>query len=246
MLQTTPAESLEDVRLFFNRFSRENFERHGKEDRLLAYRMRLIEQYARIQAQETILDLGCGNGNHLFALDGLFEVGIGVDLSEGMIDAARIAKPANARSHYRFFTDDAHSLVNQAGDSVDVVICIGALEHMPNKPAVLQSVHRVLKRRGRFVCLTLNDEFVWYSKLAPAFGLATQHLASDRRLNTNEALALLENAGFHSIRVDYWSFTPRGDMPVAFAYLCRMLEVVGRFVAPRYLRGGLVLYGEAK
>ena len=244
MLQTTPTHSLEDVRQFFDRFSEENFERHGRAGRLLKYRTRLLLRYASPQPDDTLLDLGCGNGNHLFALDGRFKEGIGVDLSAGMIASAQRAMPATLCSHYRFSTDDAHTLSSQPDASVDVVICVGALEHMPDKLAVLQSARRVLRNGGRFVCLTLNDEFLWYRRIAPALGYATHHLATDERLDWHRASLLLDLAGFRRFGVSHWAFVPGGDMPAGVARFCRALECIGRFIVPRHLRGGLILHAK--
>lgn len=244
MLQTTPASSTEDVRRFFDQFADQNFERHGHPDRLLRYRTRLLDRYANLKEQDIVLDIGCGNGNHLYALDGKFNQGIGVDLSPGMVASAERSRHPFLKSGYRFYHDDAQELDSQADYSVDVAICVGALEHMLDKSAALQAAFRVLRKKGRFVCLTLNDQFIWYRKLAPALGLPTRHLATDQRLDTHTAHTLLQKAGFTHYEVSYWSFVPGGDMPATWSTVCHTLEGIGRFIAPQQLRGGLVLYGE--
>jgi 2-polyprenyl-6-hydroxyphenyl methylase/3-demethylubiquinone-9 3-methyltransferase len=243
-LKTTPSQDIEDIRRFFDAFAIFNGECHGPPDRLLQYRVALLKRYARIHHEDVVLDVGCGNGHHLFALNGAFRRGIGIDFSPKMIASALHARPATETGRLLFEIDDAHSLATVADASVDVAVCIGALEHMPDKAAVARSIHRVLRPGGRFVSLTPNDEFVWYRRLAPTFGIPTRHLATDRRLDTGRALTLLHQAGFSDARIDYWSFIPRGDMPTALAGFCRLLDRVGRLALPRHFRSGLVLVGE--
>ena len=244
LLKTTPARSIEDVRRFFDRFAAENYERHGAPARLLAYRVNLLKRYLRPAPHETVLDVGCGDGLHLFALDGEFGLGIGADLSPAMIDRATGAVPPAAASRYRFVVDDAHTLSTLDEDSIDAAFCVGALEHMPDKPAVFRAVHRVLRPGGRFVCLTPNDAFLWYRTIAPRLDIATEHLETDRRIDAVAARTLLADAGFEDPSVAYWSFVPAGDMPAPLALLGRALDAAGRLILPHHLRGGLVFIGK--
>ncbi len=243
MLKTTPVTSVDDVRQFFDAFSRFNSEQHGKAAALLKYRISILKKYAGFTPHDQVLDIGCGNGHHLFALDGAIESGIGIDIASGMIDAATCTLPKTSRSTYKFLVGDAQTLSDIPDQSVDVVFCIGALEHMFDKRSVIRSAYRVLKDRGRFVCLTLNDQFLWYRTLAPRLGYATRHLATDHRLDRAEAGALLTSAGFHTPRLDFWTFIPRGDMPRKYAELCRLFDAAGKLAFPHLLRGGLVMSG---
>ena len=239
----TPVSSLDDVRRFFDAFAPRNHEQHGRPDALLNYRVNLLRAHSQLRSTDDVLDLGCGNGHHLFALDGSMRSATGIDLAPQMVAAAERAQPVSPRTSYRFLVDDAQRLTKVPDQSVDVAWCVGALEHMFDKAAVLSAARRVLRTNGRFVCLTLNDQFVWYSKLAPRLGYTTQHLSSDRRLDSDEACHLMHSAGFREISVSYWRFIPRGDMPPAVAHACRLLDAVGNVACARYLRGGLVVRG---
>lgn len=243
ILKTTRVNSVEDVRKFFDAFSHHNVEQHGKAKALLDYRIRLLKKYAGFLLSDDVLDIGCGNGHHLYALDGSFRSGYGVDIAPGMVDAAYRHAPDGLKSRYSFQVDDAQTLESIPDGSMDVVLCIGALEHMFNKQAVIEAAYRVMKPAGRFVCLTLNDQFLWYRTLAPLMGYATQHLTTDQRLDKQEATLLMQNAGFRDINIDFWTFIPRGDMPRFYAGVCRVLDWTGHLIAPQFLRGGIVMAG---
>ncbi len=240
-LKTTPAQGLEDVRQFFDDFAAQNTEQHGPPDQLMRYRVALLKVHANLRPEDVLPDIGCGNGNHLMALNGAFSRGIGVDISSKMIASAQATTHHDAGSHLQFNVDDAHVLMTLPDASIDVAMCIGALEHMPDKQAVVHAVYRVLRPGGRFVCLTPNDQFLWYRWLAPSLGLPTTHLATDRRLDAQTAHALLHVAGFAKAGITFWSFIPRGDMPRIFRYISQSLDYIGKFICSKHLRSGLVL-----
>ncbi|MEZ4702477.1 MAG: class I SAM-dependent methyltransferase [Rhodothermales bacterium] len=247
-LQSTPVRSKADIQRFFDGFAEHNTEHHGAADRLLNYRLAVLAKHAAFRPSDTVLDIGCGNGHHLLALEGRIGRGIGVDLSAGMVEAARrrAGQPGARASHFEFHQDDAERLAGVPDASVDVVMCVGAIEHMPDKRSVLRAVRRVLRPGGRFVCLTLNDAWFWYRRLAPALGYETRHLASDERLEPRQARGLLAEAGFAPAVVDYWTFIPAGDMPALWHTVFRLLDVPARRLGIATLRGGLVLSGTVR
>jgi 2-polyprenyl-6-hydroxyphenyl methylase/3-demethylubiquinone-9 3-methyltransferase len=159
-----------------------------------------------------------------------------------MIELARArVRRSPGRANLRFEVDDAEELRRIPDQSIDLAICIGAFEHMLDKRAVLASIHRVLKFGGRFFCLTLNADYVWYRTIAPLLGYATKHLSSDRMLTRGEFSALLDEAGFSRNQCVGWTFIPKGDMSAVVALLLTMLDAVGRHARLDSLRGGLAL-----
>ena len=235
-LVTTAVRDHEDVRAFFDRSASTYEEQHGPAERLLRYRVSLLREAARFGAGDTALEIGCGDGMHLFALAPSFDRGIGVDISEAMIDRANARRTGDK---FRFAVSLGEELATVGGGSVDVAYCVGSLEHMLDQPAVAGEAFRVLRPGGRFVGLTPNGDYVWYRRLAPLLGLPTQHLATDHFLTQDELVALLRQAGFTEIRVDSWTFIPRGDMPGWAAALLSALDALGRLLHVSSLRGGL-------
>lgn len=234
----TPAASKEDVRAFFNDFAEENYERHGRAEQLLAHRIDVLDRYAQFERSDVVLDVGCGDGAHLRALSDRIGRGIGIDFAPRMIDVARRRTKEASLS---FRVDDAEHLRSIADASVDVVICIGVLEHVLSPGQVFREGRRVLKTGGRFVALTLNGTYWWY-RLASFLDLPTRHLTTDRRLQPVRARRLLRRSGLRP-QVDFWKFVPAGDQPDAIALLCRALDALGRWASAASLRGGLRLLG---
>ena len=95
---------------------------------------------------------------------------VGTDVSAAMVEvASRLAEAINAGPNVSFRVDPAEELGTVADASVDVVICVGSLEHIPDKARVLSQVRRVLVPGGRFVCLTPNGDYGWYRHAAPVW-----------------------------------------------------------------------------
>lgn len=241
-LTTTPTRGLDDIRTYFDAQARTYKEQHGDEARLLDYRISIIRAYARIQPRDWVLEIGCGDGRHLLALAADFDRGLGVDLSPAMIGAASGRRDGSPwRAKVSFQTDAAERLASVGDAAFDVVLCVGALEHMFDRAAACRSVFRVLRPGGRFVCLTPNGRSIFYRILAPLLRVETRRLSSDRYLGRSEVERLLRAAGFRELRFGSWTFIQRGDMPPFLAAGLEILDRVGTTTQMAALRGGLVV-----
>jgi 2-polyprenyl-6-hydroxyphenyl methylase/3-demethylubiquinone-9 3-methyltransferase len=238
-LKTTPVSGPHDVQAFFDQLAPHYADCHGEANQLLQYRLGVIKSLLSDCGRGVLLEIGCGTGLHLFALAEGFGHTIGTDLSPAMIAAAdrlRQAHPLAGCISLR--VDAAETLATVAADAADVVLCVGAFEHMPDKPAVLGQVLRVLKPGGSFICLTPNGDHPWY-RLAPWLGLATRHLSSDHFLGRTLLDRLLAVAGFQLHTLNGWTFVPRGDMPWFWARVMTGADGLGRRWGLMTLRGGL-------
>jgi 2-polyprenyl-6-hydroxyphenyl methylase/3-demethylubiquinone-9 3-methyltransferase len=237
---TTSVHGREDVRGFFDRCASAYAEQHGHPGRLLEYRLGLVRAHARLRAEDDVLDVGCGPGDHLLALASQIRRSTGVDLSPGMIDVARARLRGSPNvAHVTFAVDDASELASVPTASVDVVLCIGVIEHVLDKPATLASIRRTLRASGRFFCLTPNGDYLWYRHIAPRLGLATRHLSTDAFLTRDGLVTLLRRAGFERVEAGPWTFVPKGDMPRVAGWALMALDLVGRATGVHSLRGGL-------
>jgi 2-polyprenyl-6-hydroxyphenyl methylase/3-demethylubiquinone-9 3-methyltransferase len=238
-LKTTVVESPDDIRAFFDALADRYREAHGHGERLLRYRLRVIRRLLRDTGRSCLVEIGCGNGLHLFPLAREFNQAIGTDLSPRMIAAARTIRASERlESRVQLEVDAAECLTTVRSNVADAVVCVGAFEHMRDKLRVLKQVGRVLKPGGAFVCLSVNGGSIWYTGLAPSLKLHTRHLSTDHFLNGNEWQALLCEAGLRPLAIGYWRFVPAGDMPRWAALLMRLLDGLGAALRISSWRGG--------
>lgn len=238
MTPTKPVKirSQADIRAFFDALANDYRDLHGRPERLLRYRLKVIDRLLAGTSPGTLLEIGCGTGIHLFALAPRFQHSIGIDLSPAMLERAarlRLALPQPER--VELICAPAETLAGVQSDSVDVALCVGVLEHVPDKLAVFCQIQRVLKPGGAFVCLTPNAGFFWYRWLGPKLGWPGQILSTDRFLDAAEVRHLIEQSGLALAHLDYWRFVPRGELPRLLGWGLTALDWL-RLPA---LRGGL-------
>lgn len=226
------------VRRFFDDLAPTYLPVHGKPEPLIDRHIGMLLRYGRFAPDMTVLDLGCGPGFHLHKLSPMLGHGIGIDLSEGMVREAR-RKSIGSGANLTFRVDDATSLATVADHSVDRVISIGALEHIPDKCAVFRQVARVLRPGGRFVGLCSNGDYAWHTVIGPGLHLETRQLPSDSFLTRDQVGRYAEMSGMQLSDVGYWSFVPSGDMPRPIAWLMHALDLAGRGGLKSLLWGGL-------
>jgi ubiquinone/menaquinone biosynthesis C-methylase UbiE len=118
-----------------------------------------VDRYAfaaRYVAGQSVLDVACGVG---YGSRILFEKGqakhvLGVDISE---EAVREARPYALPEKVEFLVADAQRLP-LADSSVDVVVSIETLEHVPDPRLFLQEIRRVLRKGGQAIVTTPINE----------------------------------------------------------------------------------------
>ena len=234
-LRTREVRDPEDVVRFFDALAHEYRDGHGNAEPALRDRLALIRSLLP-DRRSLMVEIGCGNAMHLLALAPLFEETVGIDASPKMIAVARAQRAS--RDRVRFAVDRAERLSSVAADSADLVLCVGAFEHMIDQPAALTEVARVLRPHGVFVCLSPNEGYVWYAYLAPWLGLDTRHLSTDRFVAPEQWPALLGAAGLEVSALGFWRFVPAGDMPRWAASTMRALDRIGSMLRIDALRGG--------
>lgn len=109
-----------------------------------------VDAELALSGDETLLDVGTGPGDFLARLRAGGHQGrlVGVDLSPGMIERARAAV-----SDVEFLISDAAALPFPDA-AFDTVTARHMLYHVPDIPAALSEMRRVLKPGGRFLAIT--------------------------------------------------------------------------------------------
>ncbi|MER6173025.1 methyltransferase domain-containing protein [Streptosporangium sp. NPDC001681] len=106
----------------------------------------------RVEAGDTVLDLGCGTGKpavRLAKTTGARVVGISVS-TEDVAQATALAQAEGVADLVDFRVADAMDLPFEAG-SFDAVLALGSILHILDRTHVLKQVARVLRPGGRLV-----------------------------------------------------------------------------------------------
>ena len=122
-----------------------------------------------------VLDVGCGLGNDLarFARGGAIVTG--VDLSPRAIELSR-ANFAQRGLAGTFHVMDGEAL-GLPDDSFDVVYCHTVLHFTPHPERMVREIHRVLKRTGLAILMTVNRKS-WMNWLRHVMKVDIDHLDS--------------------------------------------------------------------
>ncbi|MGH7226537.1 MAG: class I SAM-dependent methyltransferase, partial [Gemmataceae bacterium] len=114
----------------------------------------------RIKPSESlrVLDAGCGSGEHARRFARMGHSCVGVDLSAGVLDAAKAAAERDGLSPSRVdFRQAAMEALSFEDASFDLVHCRGVLMHIPAWQTALSELVRVLKSGGHVVLFENNQ-----------------------------------------------------------------------------------------
>lgn len=127
-----------------------------------------------------VLDVGCGAGGLLRALSPRIASGTGVDVSQGMLDRARARSVGDPKLRFEPLTTGRLPFVD---DSFDMAISFLSLHYL-RWPEAIDEILRVLRPRGRFLCVDMVGSRVATFELphyvATQASVAGQHLRQRR------------------------------------------------------------------
>jgi len=161
----------------------------------------LPTQFAKIKTGDTVIDLGSGAGNDCFiARHETGETGkvIGIDFTPAMIEKARINANKLGFNNVEFRQGDIEQ-IPVIGNLADVVVSNCVLNLVPDKPAVIKEIFRVLKPGGHF---SISD-IVLIGELPEALRKDAEMYAGcvSGAIQKDEYLDMIKKAGFKNITV---------------------------------------------
>jgi SAM-dependent methyltransferase len=168
---------------------------HTKE--YLAYLDHAVLQAISDGPLGTIVELCCGRGEALTLLGARARRYIGVDISENMLAAVG---QLNQHSDALLVQADA-TRVPLADESVDTVVMLGGVHHVPARTRLFAEVARILKPGGRFLYREpVSDFLLWRGLRAIIYRLSPMlNHDTERPLVYEETVPLLEAAGLRSL-----------------------------------------------
>ena len=195
-------------------------------------RRRMAFDALHLAEDETVVDIGCGNGlltEEISRAVGATGRVIGIDPSDDM--RAPATRRCAAIPTVEIKDGLADALPLQDGEA-DKAVAVQVLEYLPDIPAAIGEAHRVLRKGGRFVaidtgCKTLD----WYSgdeERMRRIQDAWDHHYTEPRV---AALwpRLTRQAGFVGIEVEPFTFCDTTLRPDGIAFM--LLHLMSRYAA---------------
>ena len=153
---------------------------------------------ARVPSGLRVLDVGCGEGRLLEALQPSH--GVGVDLSPAAVAAAR---KRCGDGPLRFFEGDAAApaLLGRIGGPFDAILMVNVITRLADVPAAFESLHAVCHARTRL--LVYSHSRVWQPLLRLAELLQLRPPPGPESwLPSEEVRSMLQLADYEIVRRD--------------------------------------------
>jgi ubiquinone/menaquinone biosynthesis C-methylase UbiE len=182
------------VRDYYN----QNAARVDRSKKLNAGYYRELEKMLRsvVLPGQTVLDLGCGNGDLLAAL-GVSE-GVGIDLSEEMI---KIARRKHNRPGISFLVGDVEDsrIYSYLQRQFDVIILRNVITEIHDVQAVFEALHEVCHARTRIIVFSYSRVWQIPLQIAEKLGIKVRNPVNNW-LSADMVKEMLHLADFETVR----------------------------------------------
>jgi ubiquinone/menaquinone biosynthesis C-methylase UbiE len=164
----------------------------------LAYLDRAVLEAVGHGGLGTVAELCCGRGEALTLFGTRMRRYIGIDVSENMLHST--LKQHNHPNAILLQADATR--VPLASESVDTVVMLGGIHHVPERAQLFVEIARILKPEGRFVYREpVNDFLLWRALRAVIYRLSPMlNHDTERPLRFEETVPVMEKAGLRSLQ----------------------------------------------
>lgn len=111
----------------------------------------------------SLLDMACGQGYFSFVASDLGINVIGLDIAKELVEVANNklkSRPKNSNSgDLKFLVAPSHDMGIVEDKSVDICICVLALQNIKDLDGTFKEVSRVLKNKGKFIFVLNHPSF---------------------------------------------------------------------------------------
>jgi len=195
---------LDEVRRFYEEHH-QGIERSRRRHR---YYYECLTRILRVRVPEgqRILDLGCGAGDLLAALQP--SEGVGIDVSS---PAIRQARERHGGGSLRFLEGDLSdpAVLAEAGGPFDVILLVNVVTHLNDVQAAFEALHAVSHPRTRVLIYSYSRLWQPVLRLAELLGLKYQQ-PPESWLPPEELRNMLSLADFEVVRDDQHLVCPAG------------------------------------
>ncbi len=191
-----PDPILEEVRQFYESHQAGLQRSRLRHRYFYGYLTRILR--VRVPAGLRVLDLGCGAGDLLAALEP--SQGTGVDVCAAAI---RTARERHASERLRFLEGDASdpAVLAEAGGPFDVILLVNLVTHLTDVQATIERLHAVSHARTRVLIYSYSRLWQPLLRLAEMLGLK-YHQPPESWLPPEEIKNMLALADFEVVRDD--------------------------------------------
>ncbi|MER3125313.1 class I SAM-dependent methyltransferase [Bacillus pumilus] len=178
-----------------------------------------MKTIANANGHEHLLDVGCGAGHTVFSFSDTISKGIGIDVTQEMIEVAAALAEERQLTHITFERAAAEALPF-ADESFDIVTSRFAAHHFPNLPAAMSEISRVLKKGGTFLLVdhyapenAAQDSFINHlNRLRDPSHVRESSLSEWKELFATNQLTQKETR-YWDLQIDYQDWMMRGRTP---------------------------------
>jgi len=175
-----------------------------------------------------VLEIGTGTGEILHSLSP--SLGVGIDLSAGMIDIARKKFP-----QYRFEACSFDAFFPKAGETFDFLVLTDVIEHVESHEALFLHLKRLCGPGARIILTMANPRWEPFLELLEKFKLKMEE-GPHNRISEKEVFEL---ASKHGLNVE--SFVRTTLLPIRIPLVSAFLN---DFVAPLPIFNPFALIGK--